>query len=249
MVPFSKNIILRPLWYGIRDGAGGMVYRAAGADEPSWNHILMLGGIYKFGPVKFEHEIQYWYGKDEGSTVDYKIRGWGIWAGVGMNLGPLDVDFNAFWLEGGDHTTGTDRTMTLGTGNRFQPLLLMFSEDMGLFYASRGVANGSLDPAGSGYICLYAPVTFKISDDMKVGGAFGYLRADKMLDGTHYSGTGRASKELGFEIDASFEWRFVDNIKFISTGGFYKPGSYWTDATGIGKQNVWGWRNTIRVEW
>ncbi|MBW1790425.1 MAG: hypothetical protein JRK53_28095, partial [Deltaproteobacteria bacterium] len=90
--------------------------------------------------------------------------------------------------------------------------------------------------------------SFKISDDMKVGGVFGYLRADKMLDGSHHDGS-RASKNLGWEADASFEWRFLDNVKYICTAGYFKPGSYWTDATNLSRANVYGIRNTIRVEW
>ncbi|MBW1787727.1 MAG: hypothetical protein JRK53_14070, partial [Deltaproteobacteria bacterium] len=196
VMPFSKNIILRPLWYGIRDGRSNLLGQG---DQPAWYHIFMLGGIYKFGPVKLEHEIQYLFGDAKGSASaggDIKNSGWGIWAGAGMNFGPLDVDLNGFWIQGGDHkASDKDRTFGLPTGQRFQPLLLTFSEDMGYLFNTRGVPNGSVDVNQSGYVVLYLPISFKISDDMKVGGVFGYLRADKMLDGSHHDGS-RASKNL-----------------------------------------------------
>ena len=62
-------------------------------------------------------------------------------------------------------------------------------------------------------------------------------------------GGGTASKDLGWEVDASFEWRFMDNLKYICTAGYYKPGDYWKDYTGLSTKNIFGIRNTIRVEW
>jgi hypothetical protein len=249
VMPFSKNIVIRPLWYGIRDGRSNLL---GAGDEPSWFHIFMLGGVYKFGPVKFEHEIHYLTSDAKGSQAsggDLKFRGWDVYASLGMNFGPVDVGLHGFWIEGGDHdATSNERTFGLPTGERFQPLLLLFSEDMGFLFNTRGVPNGSVDTNGSGYVCLYAPVGFKISDDMKVGAVIGYLRADTMQNGSRWDGK-KADKELGWEVDASFEWRFLDNIKFISTGGFFTPGDYFKDATNLGDTTVWGWRNTIRVEW
>jgi len=249
VMPFSKNIVLRPLWYGIRDGRSNLL---GAGDEPSWFHIFMLGGVYKFGPVKFEHELDYFFSNASGSKAsggDTEFRGWNVYLAADMNFGPLEVGAHGFWTQGGDHkATSKKRTVSLPTGERFQPLLLLFSEDMGFLFNTRGVANGSADTNGSGYLCAYVPVGFKISDDMKVGGVMGYVRADKMMAGSAWDGS-KANKELGWEVDASFEWRFLDNIKFISTGGYFKAGKYFKDATNLERASVWGWRNTIRVEW
>jgi hypothetical protein len=245
VMPFSKNIILRPLYYHIRYGNGA----ALGSTEPVNYHVFMLGGIYKFGPVSFEHEIDYRMRTIKTASHDIDYHSLQIWAGLGLNFGPLSVDVDGFWIQGGDHSADSkDRTFSAGTGNRFQPLLLSFSEDMGLFYASGGVTNGSKVGETSGYLCFYAPVSFKISDDMKVGGVLGWLRADKMQEGSAHDGT-RANKDLGWEVDVNFTWRFMDNISYIMDAGYFFTGNYWKEATGLKDQDVYGIRNTIRVEW
>jgi hypothetical protein len=260
VLPFSKNIILRPLYYGIRDGDG------ITGTEPDLVNLLLFGGIYKFGPVKFEHDVTYrWVDvkgdSGLGNNIDDKYDGWNAWAGFDIYLGPLTVALNGFWIKGGTADMNSKSgNYVSGTGNRFQPLLLLFSEDMGLLYNTNGVPNGSVDRlSSSGYRCIYLPVDFKISDDMKVGAVLGYLEADKMLKGTHWNG-GAASKKLGWEVDVSFEWRFLDNVKYVFNGGVYMPGDYleeyaYKDAVGnpvvggVDTRNVYGIRNTIRVEW
>ena len=126
----------------------------------------------------------------------------------------------------------------------------MFSEDMGLFYASPGVANGSAIGETSGYQCIYAPVTFKISDDMKVGGVIGYLRADTMQNGSHWNG-GKADKELGWEVDVNFEWRFMDNLSYIMNAGYFFTGGYsccnsLESCRGLGC-NSWCWVRDFQI--
>jgi hypothetical protein len=251
VLPFSKQIIIRPLWYYIRDGDG--VY---GGIEPTDYHVFFLHGIYDFGVVRFEHEFDYRFRDVKKTTGTLNYESMAVWAGLDFNLGPLGTGVKGFWMKGGTHdATSKDRTFSGGTGRNFQPLLLTFSEDMGLFFHTTGVTNGSVTGESSGYLCFYVPVSFKISDDMKVGGVFGWLQAEKMGAGSAWDGT-KANKDLGWEVDVNFTWRFLDNISYVMDAGYFFTGDYFKETkTYAGQscdnktQDVYGIRNTIKVEW
>lgn len=249
VVPLSKQIILRPLYYHIRYGNGSALAPGASKDPVNY-HVFMFGGIFDFKVVRFETELDYrMRDVDRISGGEWEYESFAAFGALDFNVGPLKAGLSGFWMQGGDHSSSTsDRTFSSGTGNRFQPLLLMFSEDMGLFYASGGVANGSTIGETSGYVCLYAPITFKISDSMKIGGVIGYLQADKMQDGSKVGG-GKADDELGWEFDINFTWKFMDNISYIMDAGYFLTGDYFKDVSGVSTQDIYGVRNTIKIEW
>jgi hypothetical protein len=249
VLPFSKQIVLRPLYYHIRYGNGKYLLPASNGDPVSY-HVFLLGAIFDFNVVRFETEIDYrMRDVDRTTGGELSYESFAVWGGLDFNVGPLKAGLSGFWMKGGDDSpSGNDRTFSSGTGNRFQPLLLMFSEDMGLFYASGGVSNGSTIGETSGYVCLYAPITFKISDAMSIGGAIGYLQADKMLNGSKVGG-GKADDELGWEFDLTFKWKFMDNISYIMDAGYFITGDYFKDASGLSTQDIYGVRNTIKIEW
>ena len=160
-----------------------------------------------------------------------------------------------FWIQGSDNTgTSKDRTVGLTTGNMYQPLLLLFSEDMGLLYNTGGVPNGSLAPAGSsGYQMYGLRGGYKLTDTMKFSGIFGYLDADQMntfqRSDAFGDGAVKPDKNLGYELDASFQWKIMNNLTYIVEGGYFWAGDYFKDVSNGNEKDIYGFRHTIRVEW
>jgi len=230
--------------------------------------IWMPAMMIKAGIFQFDAEGGWLWGNmhqrlpDSGDEArDWVINQWRVWAEAGLHPGPFSFVLGGFYVQG---TASKDQPVgILTTGAEFEPLLLLFSEDMGLLWNSSGVFNNSgVSQAGwngrSGYKSGYFRAAYKINDTMKLRGIVGFLWADKMCYGRYnVSGSGRGSEKwktpdtfLGWEVDLGFEWNFMDNISYVAEAGFFKPGPYWNGAWGFnGDRDVFGMRHMLVINW
>lgn len=253
IIPISKKplIVSRQL-VGLlnRDGgAGGRIW--------IWFPTLMVkAGIFQFD---FEANYLRWHLRqvlpDSGDELrDWDAEGLRMWAEAGLHPGPFDFVLGGFWVHG---TASRDQSRSLaGTGGDFEPLLLLFSEDMGALWNSTGVFNSSAGT--SGYKSVYFRAGYKINDTMKVTGILGFLWADKMLYGAYGANTINGGRDkwttpdtfLGWEVDLGFRWDFMDNIAYVLDAGFFKPGPYWNGALAFNAdRSVFGFRNMLVISW
>jgi hypothetical protein len=150
-----------------------------------------------------------------------------------------------------------DRTGMYGTGNMWEPLLILYSNDIGIFNDSNGVANGGTGSGNSGFLGLYLRGAYKISDSMKLSAILGWLEADEMNRGTKVDSTGAltrtADEELGWEFDVQFDWKFLPNITYSAAFGYMWAGDYWDDSDGVfGRDlsnNIYAFMHKLTIQW
>jgi|GEM_PF-1731508 len=250
VIPFSKNIVWKPLIYYIQfQGLNG------------YDALLLNGFGIKFAQsFSFDIEFNWRWGTWDNffagaASPDLERSQLSAWAEVAWRGGPFEAGLGGFWIQGeGDaNTTGTNKRQAIwGLGGEFQPYLLFLSEDCGLLWNTTGVANGSAQANGSGYQSIYLRGSYKLSDSMKLSGIFGMMMADKMLAGTHWNG-GTASDDLGTEIDLTFQWKLMDNLTYVVDGGYLFAGNYFDDAFGAANfdpsNDVFGFRHMLVIEW
>jgi len=242
VVPFSKEILWRPLVYYIEHQQANAV---------SSGYTLYISNVLtlKMGPFFLDGEVNYWNRKFENffNPGDLKGDQWTGWLDTGMNFGPAQVALGGFYLQGESDKSSAEnpnRHSLTGTGEDFMPMLLLFSEDMGLLWNTSGVPNGTI--GSSGYQAIYLRGAYKLSDTMKLSGLAGYLLADKME-------IENADDDIGIEFDVKFEWKLMDNLTYVIEGGYLMAGNYFDDADGD-KDNdlsndVFGMRHMLEIKW
>jgi hypothetical protein len=246
----NDHITYKPLLYAYVDGNGMLDTDAEKAVH--WNLFNQL--MIKSGNIKVDSELSYWYGQEENvagvGDVDY--RQLALYADLAYRKGPTEYALGGFWIEGSDAThAGDDRTGAFSVGRTYEPLLILFSEDLGFFYNSLGVANGSTGPSNgtptnrSGFQTVYLRGTHQVSDDFRLFGIIANIQADEMLN--------NQDAEFGYEFDLGLEWMLMDNLRYMMDLGYLKAGDYWDDADGDATQDlsddVFAFRHTIKVEW
>jgi hypothetical protein len=266
IVPFSKNIIWKPLFYYI-DLQASSPFAPLGQGESGYQAIVMNSLLLKAGPFKLETEINYrWvdYGNwavnpTTGLMEDWDEGQWSYWVDAGVTFGPAEIALGAFFLEGTDTNNAWENQSLWGIGAEFQPLLLLTSEDCGLLFGNgpnaTGVPNGSA-VGRSGFQAYYLRAGYKISDSMKLSGILGYVEADEMRAGSHWDLVRSADDEIGWEFDISFEWKFMPNIKYVAEFAYLDAGDYFDTyrfaGNGIGtdvSNDVWGMRHMLVINW
>jgi hypothetical protein len=279
VVPFSKNIVWKPLFYFINgqgnNGAGNLQGTRAR------DYLIMNGLMVKAGPFKLDTEINYRWGttynalRDDGVNWrdDMDRDGWALWADAGFTFGPAEIALGGWYTEGEGSTVQTSSNERQGLwalGGEFQPTMLLFSENMGALFNTAGVQNGTV-PVGtpratlasgpSGYQAWYIRGAYKISDSMKLSGILAFVYADKMTNngnavqdmlGEKWNGRS-ASDEIGQELNLTFEWKFMPNLTYTMTGAYLWTGEYFDDAFGAANfnpaNNVFGLYHGLTIAW
>jgi hypothetical protein len=230
VVPFSKNVIFKPLLYWVHNEDNGL-------DVRGWFGDFTVN----YAPVTFDAEIVYIEGEIDDLNLD--IEQWMFYGDLAFKSGPAEIGGGIFGVTGTDE--GDDDLGTLfGIGSVWEPLLLLTSEDMGFFWDTRGVPNGSIGL--SGIVVYYIRGAYSLSNDIKVDGIAAY--AELHEDGANPDG------ELGWEIDLGFEWKFLPNISYRAEAAYWAVGDYFeTDPSTYlatqDTQDVYGFRHTVRITW
>lgn len=231
VIPLSKSLVFKPLLYGIQFQA-----------FEGWDYLSCNQITFTSGPFMLDSEINYrvrdW---DVGNVEGAMFSGWleGNYA-----MGPFTMGLGVFYLQGEDRATGTESDSIWSVGPEFQPYFLFFSEDVGLLWDTTGVENGSV--GRSGYESLYLKASYKMSETMKLTGVVGYLQASKM----ELSGV---DDQLGMEFDLNFEWKLMDNLKYVVDLAYLKAGDYFEDRYTVGgvdlSNDPYGMRHMLVIQW
>jgi hypothetical protein len=278
VIPFSKNIIYKPLLYFVDYGSGsvtlgntlaayppGFSLRAKGAER----YLFLQGLMFKVGPFKFDSELIYIWGeqhnKNVGGTKDRKEKQWMWWAEGLFTFGPAEIALGHWYVQG-QKDDGTERNPEVnsvyGTGNMWEPLLIMFSNDIGIYNDSMGVVNctnatvwppDEVALTRSGFVGFYLRGAYNISDAMKLSAVFGWVKADEMHVIAGQNNGRSPDKELGQEFDIQFDWKFLPNIKYTAAFGYMWTGDYYDDTDGfVGRDlsnNVYALMHKLTIEW
>jgi hypothetical protein len=278
VIPFSKNIIYKPLLYFVDYGSGSVTLGNALAAYPPGFSLRAFGAerwlflqefLFKTGPFKFNAEIIYiWgeqYDRNVGGTKDREEKQWMWWAEGSFNFGPAEIALGHFYLQGqGDdgNEINPEINSVYGTGNMWEPLLIMFSNDIGLYNDSVGVPNSTNATAwppdevaltGSGFVGWYLRGAYKISDAMKLSAIFGICEADEMHVIAGQNNGRTPDKELGQEFDIQFDWNFLPNITYSAAFAYMWTGDYYDDVDGtVGRDlsnNIYAFMHKLTIQW
>ncbi len=252
VVPLGKYGLYRGLSYNIRYGNPRNFNINSTDSDPVWRYLWWTDIGLKFGmlSIDFAWDVSYAEVKDQqlATKVD-DVEYWqnAIWGEVGVKPGPFEIYAGGFWLQGED-SDDADEDSRIGAfwnvGRDYEPTLLLFSEDMGLLYAANGVVNGAYgnDNLGnSGFLAFHVRAGYKLTEAMKLTAIAQYVEADEMV-------RNNVDEEIGMEFDVGFEWKFMPNVSYKIEGAYLMPGDYFKDVVG-NDEEVYGVRNTIRVEW
>ncbi|MCP4667949.1 MAG: hypothetical protein GY849_16490 [Deltaproteobacteria bacterium] len=255
VVPFSRNIIWRPLlyyrnweWFPTNPKAHGYLFLTSQA-------LMVKAGIFKM-----DLEVNWWnvcvtkYVYDGDEWHDWQANQFAAWGEAGVHPGPFSIIFGAFYLQGArkdaDIYPWHNRSIS-ATGGEFQPTLLLWSEDMGLVWNSTGVNNGTT--GASGWLGIYLRGAYKINDTMTLTGIIHQLWTDTMYSGTKMDNTGARvytrSQNYGMEANVGFEWKFMDNLKYVFELAYLWSGPAIDGWNDVPSNNVLGMRNMLVIEW
>jgi hypothetical protein len=236
VIPFSKNIVYRPLGYYVD-------YQSQG---DAFDFLILQGLGLTFGAFKLEAEfnIRWRQWDDFIGDEDWEEHQLSGWVEGNFTTGPFTFGGGLFWLEGTDDSDPWNSNSIWGIGPEFQPLLLLTSEDVGVIWNTSGVSNGSA--GASGYLGFYGQAAFKLSDEMKISGIVGYVEADEME-------FNNVDDEIGWEVDLTFEWKFMPNMAYVVDAGYLMAGDYWSDMAdsmaGGDDNDVFGIRHMLVINW
>jgi hypothetical protein len=259
VIPFSKDFIIKPLLYYVDYGSDSVTLGAPGVatafPEGCERYYIFLAPMYKKDAFKLDAEFIYIWDTRGAAPGAVEVEGEQLlyWLDASINKGPSEFALGHYYLQGEDNATGGDneRNSLYGLGNAFEPLLLMHSQDLGLYNDSMGVANGSAVGA-SGFMGLYLRGAHQISDDKKISCILGWLKADEMLAGSG-AGTATADDELGKELDITFEWNFMPNITYTAAFAYFMTGDYYDDTDGSASQDLtndpYAVLNRLTIDW
>jgi hypothetical protein len=281
--PIAPWLVWKPLLYYVdfQNGLGSPQTIPGTPDNPNPNgatDIVFLNGLtVKFWQLKLDAEItwrnrqqdQYALNTNTGRLEDWDETQFTWFGDLSWASGPFEAAIGGWYLQGTDSHNAWKNAGLNGTDGEFQPYLLLFSEDMGLLFDTAGVPNGS---AGlSGYQSFFVRGSYKLTDTMKVGAIFGMLKADETINGprnaagipqvangTKTNGLA-ADDDLGWELDFSFAWGFMPNIKYVAELAYFSPGDYFKDihlnVNGVGtdfvdaETSTWGIRHMLVINW
>jgi hypothetical protein len=240
IIPFSKAFVWKPLLYLVNYEGGSV----AAIYANGWDILVMNGFHFTTGNFALDAEINYrsrdWPGV--GAVADWDEDQWSGWVQGKLTFGPASLALAVWYLEGTDAGDPNSKSLW-GTGGEWQPMLLSFSEDMGVLWNTAGVFNGTA--GASGYWGAWLRGDYKLTDAMKMWAILGYLEADEMpIPGV--------DDELGWEFNVGFEWAFMPNIKYVVEGGYMAVGGYSEDIgdlIGVDENDVWGIRHMLVINW
>jgi len=252
----SKNLFIKPLFYWIKQKNAS----PPGLTNQMDAFQIVPAVMWKIGAFRLDAEYVWVGGEVEtpAGVSDMDIDQDALWIQGTYTAGPAELSLAYWWIEGDGQNPLTavnpDAKRFVTVGATFQPLLLLFSEDMGYLWNSVGVSNGSVNN-NSGFSSFYLRGTYKISDSMKISAVLGYVEADEMVAGTHWDGIRSADEEIGWEFDMTFAWKFMPNMTYMIDMGYLWTGDYYdtcglfTNGTFNPGENVFGIRHGLRVEW
>ena len=210
----------------------------AGATQGALNAYLFDPYVkMKFGPVYFEAEGLYGFGKllkrdaPTAALPDVDVEAFALYLHGKGDLGPAYVGGIFAWASGDDITTPNKRegglARALVAGQAWDPCLLLFND--GTSRANTGAIGAAI--AFTPYDVffdnawlyqLYAG--FKPTPKADIMLSLTYVTADKNVVAN------QVSKNIGTEIDLVAKYKIFDNLEYMAGAAYLMVGDYWKGA-------------------
>jgi hypothetical protein len=213
--------------YPFKGGQAGILYgylRNA-ANRPALNfstefHIFEPYFKATFGSVYVEGEFDYNVGKLRKSEIagvaDIDWKGYAAYLMAKTSMGPATFGAQFGWSSGDDITTATNSEAGLGGGTDWNPALIMMNNDLATW--SGGADNNNFN-TGKGNMLLFNVFgDYKVTPKFSMGAAFTYAKMDKNIV------AGQISKDMGYELDVTANYKLYDNLTYMVGAGYVWTG-------------------------
>jgi len=198
---------------------------ATGYRQPYWAFQPYMKG--KFGPVYVEAEVGYATGtyKEYNTSAggqDVDIEAWRAYAMATMDLAPAYVGLGGFFASGDDGSDPTKKKNGLGTGNEFNPCLILLNYDLGRWNGLLGNTAGLAAPShgnnADNVWAVQGRVGVKPVPKLDAYLSVSYASLDKN------PASGWVDKEIGWEVDVAATYKIYDNLSYMVGFGYLFAG-------------------------
>jgi len=224
-------------WKNGRAGAQLAYYRYANT-RPTANtkrvyYLITPYAIAKIGPVNFQTEINYAWGKytefDTGaSSVDLNnLTGW---VDATAAFGPVYVGGTFAYVSGDDpNTTDKREGGTLSGGRDWSPTLIMYNQDRSKWVgAITGNGTSSFGTAFENGFLYQLRVGVKPNSKLDIMTSITYASADKKPAGYLYD-------KYGYELDLTANYKITSNLSYMIGAGYLWTGDYFKATSDANK--------------
>ncbi|MFH1081377.1 MAG: hypothetical protein V1766_14170 [Pseudomonadota bacterium] len=193
-------------------------------------HILNPYAKMKFGPVYFEAEGVYGFGKWVDSEIaavsSVDAQALGLYLHAKADIGPAYVGGILAYMSGDDISTTDKKEGTFAAallaGQAWDPCLIMWND---------GLYNGQHRAIGTGLGVFFDNAYFA----QVYGGFKPVKQADIMLSVTWAKAdqdvvARQISKDIGWEIDLVAKYKIFDNLEYMIGAGYLLTGDYFKMA-------------------
>ncbi len=189
-------------------------------------YTLQPYAIARIGPVKIQAELDYFWGewpKNDSGAGNVKLENLAAFLDATADFGMFYVGGTFAYVSGDDPAT-TDKaegnSLLVNGGKDWDPCLILFNSERtywaGAIAGQGGSSNaGPLDNAWF----LQGRGGFRPFAALDIMAAFSYATADK-------APTGYISKNYGYEIDVTANYRITNNLSYMLGVGYLLTGDY-----------------------
>jgi hypothetical protein len=202
-------------------------------------HILNPYAKMKFGPVYFEAEGVYGFGKwvdpeiPAISKVDAEAMG--LYLHAKGDIGPAYVGGIFAYMRGDKKATLDKKEGTFAfallAGQAWDPCLILWND--GLY----GGRHGGVTPVGVFFdnaMMFQVYGGFKPIKPLDIMASVTYATADRRVMPAATATWGTLNRDIGWEIDLVAKYKIFDNLEYMIGGGYLVAGDYFKAQNNVG---------------
>jgi len=225
--------------------------QAAGNIPGAYTANLWLLSPYvkaTMGPVYFEAEVNYFFGKvaqwdNVAGTTDIDMAAWSAYGLAKVNIGPAYVGGLVGWMQGdGDDPTKVTNNLIQGGGYDWKPLLYFNNIDVNSYMQGSPAVKDTYRTDPKGYIVYSLIGGFNATPKLLLEGALSFTAFDKdtawpMLKARTTANRPAAlvSKNIGTELDVKATYKIFDNLTYMVGAGYIWTGDAWKGSVDTNK--------------
>jgi hypothetical protein len=193
-------------------------------------HLINPYAKMKFGPVYFEAEGVYGFGKWVDSEVSaiqsVDASALGLYLHAKADFGPAYVGGIAAYMSGDDISTTDKREGTFAAallaGQAWDPMLILWND--GLYAGDHRAVGTGLSVFFDNAYMLQVYGGFKPTKASDIMLSFTWAKADQDVV------RNQVSKDIGYEIDLVAKYKLFDNLEYMVGAGYLLAGDYFKMA-------------------
>ena len=221
--------------YDFANGAAGLwVHYFSNKANPAaeWTMWKLNPALkLNFGPVTLGAELMYATGNvDYAGGVENDREGIGYYMEGSYNYGPGSLAAWYMYTQGEDDATDDNEKGFVGTGDDFEPLLLVYEIGLPTYDLSGQNANN--------HWTFGLAWNHSLTESLMLSAAFGYVKLNEVPDGW--------DDTYGSEVDFGLSYNVMANLDYNATFGYFMPGDAWKAGGALDDPNsAWAFKHEL----